>query len=165
MTDSDGRPGEIRAQCNPQHSAGDAQVVFIGRAETPWATRADCPNNLTQARERAAGRRFFVDIDEVWRLGLKDFNAGDPIIVLYWMDQAARDLVVQAPRHSGTTKGVFSLRSPVRPNPIALATVRIKALDKAAGRIEIDALDCVNGTPVVDIKPWIDRIDIPAGHS
>ena len=133
--------------------------MFIGRAETPWASRDQCPHNLRQARER--GGVFRVVIDEPWRAGLKDLKAGDPVIVLYWMDRAARDLVIQSPRHSTGTRGVFSLRSPVRPNPVALAAVRIIDLDHEAGVLGVDALDCVDGTPVVDIKPWIESVDVP----
>ncbi len=163
MSDRRPRPGEITAEIDPARSTGDARLVFIGHAETPWTSRSECPHNLRQARERVASERpgkFVVHVDGAWRPGLKDLKAGDPIIVLYWMDQAARNLIVQAPRHSETTRGVFSLRSPVRPNPIALAVVRIVEISAAAGCIEVDALDCVNGTPVIDIKPWIDRIDV-----
>jgi tRNA-Thr(GGU) m(6)t(6)A37 methyltransferase TsaA len=153
------RPGEVATEFDPANTADDARLVFIGAAETPWTSRKDCPHNLRQARER--GGRFFVRIDRPWRPGLKDFKAGDPIIVLYWMARASRNLVIQAPRHSDTTKGVFSLRSPARPNPIALGTVRIISIDAEAGRLEVDALDCLNGTPIIDLKPWIDRVDVP----
>jgi tRNA (Thr-GGU) A37 N-methylase len=77
------------------------------------------------------------------------------------MDKARRDLVLQAPRHSKGPRGTFSLRSPVRPNPIALAVVSITSLDMDAGRIGIDAIDCFDDTPLVDIKPWIARVDAP----
>ena len=153
------RPGEVATEFDPASTADDARLVFIGAAETPWTERAECPHNLRQARER--GGRFFVQIDRPWRPGLKDFKAGDPIIVLYWMDRASRDIVIQAPRHSDTTRGVFSLRSPARPNPIALGTVRIISIDAQSGRLEVDALDCLNGTPIIDLKPWIDRVDVP----
>lgn len=153
------RPGEVLAEHDPALTADDARIVFIGAAETPWTDRADCPHNLHQARER--GGRFFVQIDRPWRAGLRDLKPGVPVIVLYWMDRAPRNVIIQAPRHSDTTKGVFSLRSPARPNPIALGTVRIIAIDADTGRIEVDALDCLNGTPIVDLKPWIDRVDVP----
>ena len=159
QADKGPRPGEVLAEFDPATSADDARLIFIGSAETPWKTRKECPHNLLQARER--GGRFAVQVDRPWRAGLKDLKAGDPIIVLYWMDRAARNLIIQAPRHSDTTKGVFSLRSPARPNPIALGAVRIIGIDPDAGRIEVDALDCLNGTPIIDIKPWIDRVDVP----
>lgn len=159
MANDEQRPGEIEASVDPALVAGDATLVFIGRAETPWIDRDECPRNLRQARER--GGEFKVWIDQPWRAGLKDLAAGDPVIVLYWMDKASRNLVIQSPRHSSSTRGVFSLRSPVRPNPIALAAVRILGVDPESGRIDVDALDCLNGTPVLDIKPWIESVDIP----
>lgn len=157
--DSEVRPGEVLAPVDPARDADDARLVYIGHAETPWKTRGDCPHNLRQARDR--GGRFAVRIDEAWRPGLKDLTAGASVIVLYWMNEAARNIVVQAPRHSETTRGVFSLRSPARPNPIALGTVRILEIDPADGLIVVDALDCRDGTPIVDIKPWIETVDQP----
>lgn len=157
--DSKVRPGEVLAPVDPAREADDARLVFIGLAATPWKTRGDCPHNLRQARER--GGRFGLRIAEAWRPGLKDLRVGDSIIVLYWMNEAARNIVVQAPRHSDTTRGVFSLRSPARPNPIALGTVQILEIDPAEGVIEVDALDCLDGTPIVDIKPWIETVDLP----
>jgi tRNA (Thr-GGU) A37 N-methylase len=79
------------------------------------------------------------------------------------MDRARRDLIVQNPKHMDGTRGVFSLRSPVRPNPIALAVVKVLALDIAEGTMEIDAIDCLDGTPVLDIKPYIPGIDVASG--
>jgi tRNA (Thr-GGU) A37 N-methylase len=54
---------------------------------------------------------------------------------------------------------VFSLRSPARPNPIALAIVKILGIDQKKGIISIDAIDCLDGTPVLDIKPYLKSID------
>ena len=83
------------------------------------------------------------------------------IIVVTWLDRARRDLLAQAPRHRDTAVGVFSLRSPVRPNPVGLHTVRLIACDADAGTLEVDALDCLDETPVLDIKPWIASVDAP----
>lgn len=155
------RPGEIRAPRNPSDEAGDANLVFIGRARTPWTSRETCPKNLREARQRGGAARLEIGSD--WRAGLRDLSAGDAVIVLTWLDQARRDLVVQAPRHRATTSGVFSIRSPVRPNPIGLHVVRIVSIDPAGGMIEVDALDCLDNTPVLDLKPWRAGVDVPAG--
>ena len=56
---------------------------------------------------------------------------------------------------------MFTLRSPVRPNPVAMAAVTITSLDMQAGVIGIDATDAFDMTPVIDIKPWMGGIDIP----
>jgi len=154
------RPGEIRSALDPAGLPGDAKLVFIGRARTPWANREDCPKNLRQARERGGGAR--LEIDQAWRTGLRDLSAGEAVIVLTWLDRARRDLLVQAPRHRETPAGVFSIRSPVRPNPIGLHVVRLVSCDAETGLLEVDALDCLDGTPLLDLKPWRASVDVPA---
>ncbi len=158
MNDYAQRDGEVAAAHDPSGEEGDARVVFIGFIDTPWNTRDECPKNIRQARERE--KTAIVNVDEAWRPGLKDLEQGQQIIVLYWMHEAPRNLIIQAPRHRPEPVGVFSLRSPARPNPIAMATVKIIAIDADAGRIEIDAIDCLNGTPLLDIKPWIGPVDM-----
>ena len=157
MASDEKRPGEVAAAVDPAVSADDAAVVFIGRIRSPWASRETCPKNLRRARED--GRGAVVELDPAWRGGLAGLRGQSHVVLLYWMHHARRDLIVQAPRHVGEPRGVFALRSPVRPNPIGLATVRVVAIDESAGRIEIDAIDCVDGTPLVDIKPWLATID------
>jgi len=159
MHDTKMRPGEVALAFDPAETAGDARLVFIGRAETPWPDRDSCPKNIRQARE--AGRPATLLIDPPWRPGLEGLEAGQAIVVLLWMHQARRDLILQAPRHRETPAGVFALRSPVRPNPIGLAVVTILEIDREAGSIVVDALDCADGTPILDIKPWIASVDLP----
>jgi len=160
MDDSE-RPGEIRSPVDPATAPPEAGLVFIGRARTAWTDRSDMPKNLPQARERGGEAEARLEIDPPWRLGLKDLAVGDAVIVLTWFDRARRDLVVQAPRRAERRSGVFSLRSPVRPNPIGLHIVRIVACDAEAGLITVDALDCLDATPVLDIKPWLQNVDVP----
>lgn len=157
MNNFEKRKGEIASSKDPAEFADDGNVVFIGKIRTDWKSRGDCPKNLVQARER--GKSAFVEVDELWHQGLSGLEKVSHIIVLYWMHEARRDLVVQTPRHSGKSTGTFALRSPVRPNPIALAIVKVISVDQLSGTIEIDAIDCLNGTPLVDIKPWIDSVD------
>lgn len=151
------REGEVSLPFDPAKVDGPS-VAFIGKIHSPWQ-KGDAPRNLRQARER--GGDFYVQLKADYRLGLTGLTDGDRIILLYWMDQARRDLIQQAPRHANGPRGTFSLRSPVRPNPIALAMVSVTSLDIDAGRIGIDAIDCFDGTPLVDIKPWIASIDAP----
>jgi tRNA (Thr-GGU) A37 N-methylase len=82
---------------------------------------------------------------------------GDPVVQLYWMHTARRDLIVQTRVHRSGPTGTFALRSPARPNPIALAVVRLLAVDAEAGLPGIDAIDAFDGTPLRDIKPWLAR--------
>jgi tRNA (adenine37-N6)-methyltransferase len=67
------------------------------------------------------------------------------------MHQARRDLVQQSPKANGETSGTFALRSPVRPNPIATSLVLLVRLEP--GVILVRGLDCLDGTPLLDIKP------------
>ncbi len=158
MSDYDQRPGEIALPFDPAETADDARVVFIGHVRSPWKTRPECPRNLARARERRQPATLVINPE--YRAGLAGLAAGMRIIALYWMHAGRRDLIVQKPKHRDEATGVFALRSPVRPNPIALAAVNILAIDHDAGEITIDAIDCLDGTPLVDIKPWLETVDI-----
>ena len=96
-------------------------------------------------------------LDPRWAGGLKDLDTASHIIVLYWMHEARRDLALQAPRHYAEPHGTFALRSPVRPNPIALAAVELIAVEE--GALTVRGIDCVDGTPLIDIKPYFASID------
>lgn len=151
------RPGEIALPFDPASQAGDAHLVFIGRIRTAWTSRTDAPKNPREARERGLPAR--LELDAAYRAGLEGLERFSHAIVLYWMHETRRDLIVQAPRHATEPRGVFSLRSPLRPNPIALAVVRLLAIDARAGSIEIDAIDCLDGTPLIDVKPYLPSVD------
>jgi len=157
MNNFEKREGEIALPNDPADFADDAKVVFIGKVRTEWTSRKDCPKNLVQAKERGKGAH--IELDELWRQGLIGLEKSTHAIVLYWMHEAQRNLIVQCPRHKNNPTGVFALRSPARPNPIALAIVEIKNIDIENGIVEIDAIDCLDGTPLIDIKPWIASID------
>ncbi len=157
MAEFEKREGEIALAKDPADFANDGKVVFIGNVRTAWKVRSDCPKNLVQAREKGVGAS--LQLDEMWRPGLAGLENSVYAIVLYWMDRARRDLIVQKPNHRPAPTGVFSLRSPVRPNPIALAVVKILGVDHEKGIVTIDAIDCLDGTPIVDIKPYMPRVD------
>jgi tRNA (adenine37-N6)-methyltransferase len=73
------------------------------------------------------------------------------IEVLYWLHLSRRDLVRQRPGGGGEARGTFSLRSPVRPNPIATSIADLERIDGAT--IHVRGLDCLDGTPLLDLKP------------
>ena len=130
----------------------DASLYFIGRIRTPWRRRKDCPRN---ARESDA--ECTIVLDPRWGDGLRELASASHIIVLYWMDQARRDLVLQAPRHYREQRGTFALRSPVRPNPIALSVARLIRIE--ANRLTVVGIDCLDDTPLLDIKPYFASTD------
>ena len=149
MSPSDIRPGEIAVPL-PEHF--DAQLYFIGRIRTPWTRREDCPKN---ARESDA--ICTIEVDERWADALTDVETCSHLFVLYWMDRARRDLVLQVPRHSGEPRGSFALRSPVRPNPIAASVVRL--IERKGHVLSVAGLDCLDGTPLLDLKPYFASTD------
>jgi len=153
------RPGEVALPFDPADRP-DAAVHFIGRILSPWGP-GNCPRNLREARER--GGDFAAVIEPPFRPALAGLAAGDAVILLYWMAGASRRLVVQAPAHRSAPAGTFALRSPARPNPVALAALRLIAVEPDRGRLVLDAIDAWDGTPILDIKPWLPGVDIPPG--
>jgi tRNA-Thr(GGU) m(6)t(6)A37 methyltransferase TsaA len=141
---SDIRPGEAAIELP---AAFDAGVYFIGRIRTPFKTRQECPKNT--AASGAVGR---VDLDPRYAAGLGDLELYSHAVLLYWMDRARRDLIRQVPAHLGRPRGTFALRSPVRPNPIALGVVEVLGIEGAT--VTVRNVDCIDGTPLLDIKPY-----------
>ncbi len=143
------RPGEVAIELPKEFDAG---VYFIGRIRTPWTTRDQCPKN---ARESDAV--CTIEVDARYAAALTEVETSSHLLVLYWMDKARRDLVLQAPRHHDTQRGTFALRSPVRPNPIAASVVKLLA--RGGTRLSVIGLDCLDGTPLIDIKPYFASTD------
>ena len=157
MNEFEIRESEVTLDDDPALADGDGHVVFIGRVCSPWKQRSECPKNLRQARER--GCSASVELVAPYRAGLRGLEVGSRIILLSWFDRALRNLIVQKPKHAETPRGVFALRSPVRPNPVGLHVVTITALDRDKGLIGIDAIDLLDGTQVIDIKPYLPTTD------
>ncbi len=157
MGEYEQREEEVALPFDPANTANDGSVIFIGKVRSEWTSRPDCPKNLVQARERGHGAK--VEVFEPYLEGLIGLEKFSHAYIVYWMHQARRDLIVQYPRFKDMPTGTFALRSPVRPNPISLAIVKILSIDAKEGIIEIDAIDCLDGTPLLDIKPWFDSVD------
>lgn len=138
------RPGEVAIDLP---GTADAAVYFIGRLRTPWRSRAECPRR----GDPDDGPLCTVEILPPWQDALAGIGRHEKLQLLYWMHLARRDLVAQSPKSDGTTFGTFALRSPVRPNPIASSIVRLVSVEGA--KLMVRGLDCVDQTPLVDIKP------------
>lgn len=143
------RAGEV-AIALPEKT--DAGVYFIGRIRTPWTRRKECPKN---ARESDAV--CTIEVDPHYAAALTGIESCSHLLVLYWMDKSRRDLVLQVPRHYGEGRGTFALRSPARPNPIATSVVKL--LQVSDTRLSVVGLDCLDGTPLIDIKPYFASTD------
>lgn len=159
MTEKDRpRKHELTLGFDPELKA-HANLAFIGKLSSDWS-KNNCPKNLTEARASLHAKAS-VEIEAPYRAGLQGLEVGMKIWLVLWFDRARRDIIVQAPYHSESVKGAFALRSPVRPNPISIQAVTITEIDHSAGYIGIDATDAFDATPVLDIKPWREGIDIP----
>lgn len=150
------RPGEV-AVALPV--AFDNGLYFIGTIHTPWRTRAECPKNPRESK----GAVCTIELDQRYAAGLAGIEAFTHIVVLYFMDQARRDLITQVPRHMGVARGTFALRSPVRPNPIALSVAKLLKVE--GNRLSVAGIDCLDGTPLLDIKPYLPTVDAIASDS
>jgi tRNA-Thr(GGU) m(6)t(6)A37 methyltransferase TsaA len=137
------RPGE-RAVEWP--SRVDAAILFIGRVRTPWTNRLECPR-----QGRADGPTCRIELDPPWDLGLDHVAEFERLEVLYWLHESRRDLILQSPRSDGAARGVFSLRTPARPNPIGTSIVQLVKVEGPV--LFVRGLDCLDGTPLVDLKP------------
>ena len=142
-SDSELRAGEVAVELP---AAIDAGVYFIGTIHTPWYERSECPK-----RGGHDGPVCSIVVDARWRAALTDIAQHKLIQVLYWMHRARRDVVLQTPFRTSQTTGTFALRSPVRPNPIASSVVELLGVEDTTLRVR--GLDCLDGTPLIDLKP------------
>jgi tRNA-Thr(GGU) m(6)t(6)A37 methyltransferase TsaA len=126
--------------------AEDATLQFIGQIRTPWPDRYDCPR-----QGKTDGPECQLVLDPLWQEALLGIEEYTHLEVLYWLNLSRRDLIRQSPREDGRAFGTFALRSPVRPNPIGTSVVK---LERVKGNVlTVRGLDCVDGTPLIDIKP------------
>ena len=122
------------------------ELIPIGAIHTPYENISDCPRNIGQNSDKC-----LIEIFEQYRLGLDGLRPGNDIQILYWLDQSKHTTLIQQSRKTGEPKGVFALRTPNRPNPIGSAVVAIDSISELG--LTVRGLDCLNGTPLLDIKP------------
>jgi tRNA-Thr(GGU) m(6)t(6)A37 methyltransferase TsaA len=123
-------------------------VTPIGTVESPLTDPASAPKQGDEGAPDAS-----VCFEAAVLEGLDGIRAGDEVILLTWLDRARRDVLHVYPRDdvSRGQQGVFSTRSPARPNPIGLHRVEIVSID--GGRVRVRNLEALDGTPVLDVKP------------
>ena len=135
--------------------AADGLVIRpVGRVESSLVDLASAPRQGDEGAPSA-----WLVLDPSIAAAAADLATGSEVLVLTWLDRADRTTLAVQPRGDMTRAhhGVFSTRSPDRPNPIGLHRVRIIAKD--VDRIEVDHLEAINGTPIVDIKPLLGPVD------
>jgi tRNA-Thr(GGU) m(6)t(6)A37 methyltransferase TsaA len=129
----------------------DNALTIVGHVESVLVEREAAPR---QAHEGAPDA--WLVFEPQFHDALRDLRAGDEVLLLTWLHQADRNVLVVHPRGdlARPLEGVFSTRSSHRPNPIGLHRVLILAIDQ--NRIHVNALEAVHGTPILDIKPVLD---------
>jgi tRNA-Thr(GGU) m(6)t(6)A37 methyltransferase TsaA len=130
------------------------ELLPIGRVESSLLERSQAPRQGDEGAPPA-----WIVFEPAVLEGLRDLRVGDDVIVLTWLDRARRDVLTLHPRGDPNrpVEGVFSTRSPDRPNPIGLHRVRILAIDGA--RMQVADLEALDGTPIVDVKPVLGGAD------
>ena len=125
----------------------------IGTVRSPLRTRGEAPKQGDEGAPEA-----WLELDAGVAAAARDLRVGQELVVLTWLDRADRSVLAVHPRDDerNPLTGVFSTRSQDRPNPIGLH--RVTLLEIAAGpRLRVSGLEAFDGTPVVDIKPALDR--------
>ena len=105
----------------------------------------------------AQGHEGSVEVFPEYLPGLEDLKEFDRIWLLYWFDRAAKQQLKVTPFMDETAHGVFATRAPCRPNPIGMSCVRL--LGAEGDRLLVSEVDILDGTPLVDIKPYVPRFD------
>ena len=126
----------------------------IGRVASPLKDRESAPKQADEGAPEA-----WLEFDARFADGFDGIEAGDEIVVLTWLDRARREVLRVRPRRDPgrAETGVFNSRSPDRPNPIGLHRVTVLAIDGL--RFRVSALEALDGTPILDVKPRLSGID------
>lgn len=131
------------------------QLRPIGVLRTPFATRADCPRN---GRQLDPPPVCTAELDAALIPALRDLDGFSHLIVLYWLHEITSFDPVIVPPFDGDSRGLFATRAPARPNPIGLSVAAFEGF-AAAGVLRLRGLDCIDGTPLLDIKPYLASTD------
>ena len=125
----------------------------IGIIHSPFKKRRDMP--IQSARSQAAGT---VEVYEAFSDGLKDVEGLSHLILLYVFHHSAEYMLHVKPFLDDTPRGLFATRYPSRPNPIGLSVVRLRNVH--GNHLEVEGVDVLDGTPLLDIKPYIPEFDV-----
>ncbi len=126
----------------------------IGYAHTPYKQQGDAP---VQAKHGASESRIVVDSE--FREGLADLEGFERIWLVSWLDRSNSFKMKVIPHRETAERGLFSTRSPNRPNPVGLSCVEVISVNVEKGEIIIKSIDLLDKTPILDIKPYIPSID------
>ncbi|MEW5932740.1 MAG: tRNA (N6-threonylcarbamoyladenosine(37)-N6)-methyltransferase TrmO [Bacillota bacterium] len=132
------------------------EIVPIGEVRSPYRMPEEAPQ-----QGRFSDVLAELEVYPPFAEGLKDVEQATHLIVLYWCHLASRDTLVTRTPHGPEERGVFACRSPSRPNPIAFCVAELVGVE--GRRLLVRGLDAVDGSPLLDIKPYSSRLDAVSG--
>jgi len=138
----------------PLPGAGPIEVRPIGRVSSPLTRPADAPRQPDEGAPSA-----WLELDPGLAPALAGLGVGDRVVVVTWLDRADRSTLAVHPRgdRDRPVLGVFATRSADRPNPVGLHGARVVAVEGT--RVQVDHLEALDGTPVLDLKPALGPVD------
>ncbi|MFY9139919.1 MAG: tRNA (N6-threonylcarbamoyladenosine(37)-N6)-methyltransferase TrmO [Thermacetogeniaceae bacterium] len=132
------------------------ELVPIGVIHSPYRSPDDAPN-----QGRFSDKQVELEIYPDYVGGLKDIEESSYLIVLYWLHLAKRDVLVTKTPFGPELRGVFACRSPSRPNPIAFCVAKL--LGRKGNRLLVQGVEAVDGSPLLDLKPYSSDLDCIPG--
>ncbi len=124
----------------------------IGIIHSPYTDPKEVP-----IQGRFSGARGEIEVFPEYEEGLKDVDGFSHLIILYWFHRAEGCSLLVKPFLDDTPRGLFATRYPARPNPIGLSVVRL--LERRGNILQIAEVDVLDGTPLLDIKPYVSQFD------
>jgi tRNA-Thr(GGU) m(6)t(6)A37 methyltransferase TsaA len=128
------------------------KLLPIGVIHSPYKSPDDAPH-----QGRYSDKQVELEIHPEYREALKDIDSASHLIVLYWFHLAKRETLQTITPFGPEPRGVFACRSPSRPNPIAFSVVEL--LRREDNRLFVKGIEAVEGTPLLDLKPYSSKID------
>lgn len=143
-------------------TAAPFEIQVVGHARTPWRRREDAPHQPIAAPD-AAG---VVEILEPFRPALADLGSFRRIWLLFLFHESHGWAPTVKPPRGGPKRGVFATRAPNRPSQLGLTNTAVTAVDVGRGTIDVRGIDLLDGTPILDVKPYLPSLDAwpDAGH-
>jgi len=138
------------------------EIHVIGHARTPWSRREDAPHQPAASPESAGT----IEIEPEFRPALADLGSFRRIWLIFLFDRSRGWAAKVKPPRGGPKRGVFATRAPNRPSQIGLSNVQLEGVDVDNGLVQVHGIDLLDGTPILDIKPYLPTLDAhpDAGH-
>jgi tRNA-Thr(GGU) m(6)t(6)A37 methyltransferase TsaA len=146
-------PNSARGEQDTQRMSDELKIEPIGVIETPFREPAGTPIQPS----RAKGARGKVRVELQFHAGLKDLAGFERIWLIYWLHKAPVASLLVTPFLDRRQRGVFATRAPARPSPLGISAVRLLAVQE--GVLEVADVDMIDGTPLLDIKPYVPEFD------